>query len=231
MTQQNPRLAKLFSLEYPQSVGVFRTYEEAQKVVDNLADKEFPVQNLCIVGTDLKSLERVTGRQTWGTVLLRGVQSGLTTGLMVAILMILFMPGANTMVLFASALLIGVLIGIGMSVLSYWASRGKRDFTSITQTIATSYELLCEHKVAGKAREIIQAMPEIRAAAFSAAPPQLAYQYPAYQYPAQPYPSAYAPPAQQYPPPAQYAPQQYQPPAEPQPPTSDQQPPSDQQQN
>ena len=34
----------------------------AQKAVDYLADNEFPVENCLIVGTDLKQMERVTGR-------------------------------------------------------------------------------------------------------------------------------------------------------------------------
>ena len=45
-------------------------------------------------------------------------------------------------------------------------SRGKRDFTSVTQTVATRYEVLCEHKVAARAREMLQQMPGARAAAF-----------------------------------------------------------------
>ena len=64
MTQQNPIAnASLFKLEYPQSVGVFNSYAEAQKAVDRLADNDFPVKNLAIVGTDLKLMERVTGRR------------------------------------------------------------------------------------------------------------------------------------------------------------------------
>jgi len=53
------------NLEYPMSLGTFDKYEEAQKLVDTLSDKEFPVQNCLIVGTDLKQLERITGRLTW----------------------------------------------------------------------------------------------------------------------------------------------------------------------
>ena len=39
-------------------------------------------------------------------------------------------------------------------------------FTSVTQTIATKYEVLCEHKVAAQAREMPQRMPGARAAQF-----------------------------------------------------------------
>jgi hypothetical protein len=218
MTQPNPRIGDVFKLEYPQSVGIFQTYEDALKVVDHLAEQQFPVQNLCIVGTELKSVERVTGRQTWGTVLLRGVQSGLSTGLMVGLMMLLFGMGSDVgvAVLLLGALAIGIFIGVLMSVLSYLAARGRRDFTSVSQIVATRYEVLCEHKFAAQAREVIAAMPEARRLAFAAAPQQWGYQYPAQPYPnpaqpypAQPYPAQYPVPPQNPPlPPAQSAPDQ-----------------------
>ncbi|MDN6762726.1 general stress protein, partial [Acidipropionibacterium jensenii] len=58
--------ASLLQLDYPQSVIVVDDYQTAQKIVDHLSDQEFPVENLCIVGTDLRTVERVTGRKTWG---------------------------------------------------------------------------------------------------------------------------------------------------------------------
>jgi hypothetical protein len=69
-------------------------------------------------------------------------------------------------VLLAVSLAIGIALGIGFSAAAYAMSRGKRDFTSITQTVATKYEVLCEHKVAAQAREMLQGMPGARAAAF-----------------------------------------------------------------
>ena len=52
------------------------------------------------------------------------------------------------------------------AALGYATSRGRRDFTSVTQTVATKYEVLCEHKVAAQAREMLQKQPGARAAAF-----------------------------------------------------------------
>ena len=173
----------MFKLEYPQSVGVFQTYDEAQKVVDHLADSQFPVENLCIVGTDLKSVERVLGRRTWGTVLWTGVQSGFTTGLVLGLVMWLFLANGNGVVLLLTALGIGIFIGVTMQALGYWMSRGKRDFTSVSQTVATRYELLSEHKFAAKARELIAAMPQSRAAAFAPPASQVSVGYSPGTYP------------------------------------------------
>ena len=219
MTQQNPRLTEAFKLEFPQSVGIFGSYEEAQKAVDFLADARFPVQNLAIVGTDLRSIERVLGRRTWGTVIGQGVQSGISTGLLVGLLMVLFTQPENYIGLFVSALAIGIVIGIAFAALGYWMSQGKRDFTSVSRTIATRYELLSEHKVAAQARDLLATMPGIRAAQFDprfAPPPEFAGAYPPPGYPPVAAPAGY--PAPQGYPPAGYPPAGYPPPYPPQPP-------------
>ena len=158
--------SSLFELQFPQSVGIYNSYTDAQKAVDYLADEKFEVQNLAIVGTDLKSVERVLGRRNWGTVVTQGMQSGVSTGLLVALVLLIFAQPASFLLLLAVSLAIGVALGIGFSAAAYAMSRGKRDFTSITQTVATKYEVLCEHKVAAQAREMLQGMPGARAAAF-----------------------------------------------------------------
>jgi hypothetical protein len=164
MAQRQP--SSLFELQFPQSVGIYNSYADAQKAVDYLADEKFEVQNLAIVGTDLKSVERVLGRRNWGTVITQGMQSGVSTGLLVALVMLIFAQPGSFLLLLAVSLAIGVALGIGFSAAGYAMSRGKRDFTSITQTVATKYEVLCEHKVAAQAREMLQGMPGARAAAF-----------------------------------------------------------------
>jgi hypothetical protein len=166
MAFQQRQPSSLFELQFPQSVGIYNSYEEAQKAVDYLADQKFEVQNLAIVGTDLKSVERVLGRRNWGTVVTQGMQSGISTGLLVALVMLIFTRPQSFLVLLLVSLAIGIALGIGFSAAGYAMSRGKRDFTSVTQTVATKYEVLCEHKVAAQAREMLQGMPGARAAAF-----------------------------------------------------------------
>ena len=158
--------SSIFELNFPQSVGIYPTYADAQKAVDYLSDEKFEVQNLAIVGTDLKSVERVLGRRTWGSVMGSGVQSGLSTGLLVGLVLLIFGPQGSAVALIAVALAIGLVIGIGFAALGYAMSRGRRDFTSVTQTVATKYEVLCEHKVAQQARDVLAGMPGARAAAF-----------------------------------------------------------------
>ena len=158
--------SSIFELKFPQSVGIYQTYADAQKAVDYLADQRFEVQNLAIVGTDLKSVERVLGRRSWGTVIVQGVQSGLSTGLLVGLLLLIFTKPGSVLLLLLVALGIGIVLGIVFNAAAYAMTGGRRDFTSVTQTVATKYEVLCEHNVAAKAREMLQQMPGARAAAF-----------------------------------------------------------------
>lgn len=158
--------SSLFELQFPQSVGIFHTYAEAQRAVDYLADEKFEVQNLAIVGTDLKSVERVLGRRNWGTVIAQGVQSGLSTGLLVGLVFLFFGRPSSVLLLLLVSLVIGILLGVGFAAAAYAMTGGRRDFTSVTQTVATKYEVLCEHKVAAQAREMLLQLPGARAAAF-----------------------------------------------------------------
>lgn len=151
----NAKFATL-SLEYPMSLGVFDKYADAQKAVDTLSDKGFPVQNCLIVGTDLKQLERVTGRLTWGRILLGGALSGLWLGLFVGLIFSLFSQQANALALLLSTAIFGAIFGLVWSAIGYAFTRGARDFASVSQVVATRYEVFAEHKVAQDGRDILR---------------------------------------------------------------------------
>ena len=145
-------------LEFPQSLAVYDDYAAAQKTVDYLSDHQFPVQHLMIVGTDLKRVERITGRLTTGRVALGGLLSGLWLGLFVGLIFSFFVD-ENVLAMILSTVLLGAVFGIVWALLGYALTRGRRDFSSITQVVATRYEVLVEHKVAGQARELLAGLP------------------------------------------------------------------------
>jgi hypothetical protein len=146
-------------LDFPQSLGVFERYEDAQRAVDYLSDQEFPVQNVMIVGTELRQVERVTGRLTYARAALAGAASGAWMGLFVGILLSLFSNGGNAFAAVVTGILIGVVFGMTMGLATYAATGGRRDFTSVTQVVATRYEVLVEHKLLLRAQELLQRMP------------------------------------------------------------------------
>lgn len=152
------RLASPLKLEYPQSLAVYDDYAQAQRTVDFLSDNKFPVEQCMIVGTDLKRIERITGRLTTGRVALGGLLSGVWLGLFVGLIFSLF-TDESVLGVILSTVLIGALFGVIWALLGYALTRGQRDFSSVTQVVATRYEVLVEHKVAAQARELLTQLP------------------------------------------------------------------------
>lgn len=154
-TSQIPTAAGL-ALDYPLSLGVHDQYAKAQEVVDFLADNDFPVQDVEIVGTELRSRERVTGRLTRGRIAAAGALSGLWIGLFVGLAFSLFSERGQAGSLLTTPIL-GALFGLAWSQIGYRAltQRGTRDFASVNQIVATKYEVLVEHKHAARAHELL----------------------------------------------------------------------------
>jgi hypothetical protein len=140
------------------SLAVYDRYEQAQRAVDFLSDREFPVQNCLIVGTDLKQVERITGRLTYGKVAAGGALSGIWLGLFVGLVLTLFGTG-KTVSIIGSTVLFGAVFGLAWALAGYAATRGRRDFTSVSQVVATRYEVLVEHKFAEQGRQLLAELP------------------------------------------------------------------------
>ncbi len=148
-----------FSLQYPQSLGVFDQYADAQKAVDFLSDEHFPVENIAIVGTELRQVERVTGRLTWGRVIAGGAGSGAWLGLLIGLILSLFTEGTSTVTVIAGGVGFGIVFGIVSGALGYAATRGQRDFSSVQRVIATKYEVMVEHKFLAQGQELLARLP------------------------------------------------------------------------
>ncbi|WP_316669841.1 general stress protein, partial [uncultured Propionibacterium sp.] len=142
-------------LRSPSSIAVYDSYEDAQHAVDYLADRSFPVQFLSIVGTDLKSVERITGGLSWSRVLAGAAMNGLVWGIMAALLFYFFVPNVSVALVFLGAIVVFVLANMFTSAISYAMTGGRRDFTSSSQIVATRYEVLGENEVAGQARQLL----------------------------------------------------------------------------
>ena len=146
MTNPSPfggRMARAFpTLPKGETVASFETYAEAQAAVDKLAKAAFPVKELAIVGTDLTSVERITGTLSWGRAAGAGALSGAWFGTFLGLLFFIFAPTGASLGILASAVLIGAGFGMIFSVVSYSVNRRRRDFTSVMQVLATSYAII-----------------------------------------------------------------------------------------
>jgi len=145
-------------LEFPQSLAVYDDYAAAQKTVDFLSDNKFPVEQCMIVGTDLKRVERITGRLTTARVALGGLLSGIWLGLFVGLVLSLFADN-NFLATVLATVVFGAVFGVIWALVGYAATRGQRDFSSVTAVVATKYEVLVEHKSLARARELLAKLP------------------------------------------------------------------------
>ena len=143
------------------SIATYREYADAQRAVDYLSDKRFAVEDLAIVGSDLKSVEVVTGRLTWGTAALSGLGAGAWFGMFVGLLLGLFAAsGRDWVTLLLWGLFYGAMFGLVFGLISYAFTGGRRDFSSRHSLVAMAYDILCKPADAAEARSILAGLTD-----------------------------------------------------------------------
>ncbi|MBT2566458.1 ECF transporter S component [Arthrobacter sp. ISL-85] len=158
------------------TVGSYTSYLDAQKAVDYLADQQFPVQMVSIVGNELKMVERVTGRLSYPRVALSGALSGMWFGLFVGVMLSFFAPSPGYFSIMTSVLM-GAAFFMLFGIVTYAMQRGKRDFTSTSQVVATSYDVIVAPEAAHEARRLLQQLPMSRSDAASGHGPYQQHDY------------------------------------------------------
>ncbi|BAM02926.1 general stress protein [Phycisphaera mikurensis] len=134
-------------------LGTFKTYAEAQALVDRLSDAGFPVEHCAIVGEGLQFVEKVTGRLNPGKAALQGAGSGAVLGLFIGLLLGAFTlePGGWVNFLLM-CVLYGAILGAIFRLLTYLLTGGKRDFSSVGSLAAQRFKVLCDAEFTGEAR-------------------------------------------------------------------------------
>jgi len=174
-----------------ETVASFETYAEAQAAVDRLSKAEFPVKELAIIGTDLATVERITGKLTWSRAAGAGAISGAWFGLFLGLLFFIFAPSGASFGILGAAVLIGAGFGMIFSVVSYSVNRRRRDFTSNIQVLATHYAIIItDPSHVARARNLLGTAGEAAPAALA---PPAAHSTPAPPAPPSP-PSVPVPP-------------------------------------
>jgi hypothetical protein len=137
-------------------VGSYDSYEQAQAAVDYLADEKFAVENVTIIGTDLRMIEQVTGRLTTGRAIAAGAAAGAWWGLFVGLLLGIFSSSGTAWIgSVVGGLLIGLAFGAAFGGAGYAATRGRRDFTSTSKIVASRYDVMCQPAKAEDARALL----------------------------------------------------------------------------
>jgi hypothetical protein len=140
---------------YPQVVATFTKYEDAQAAVDRLSDEGFPVENVSIVGHDIRTVENVSGRLTNGRAAGRGLIGGVWFGLLAGILFSFFVQNVSFIQVILTTLILGALWGALYGFLGHAATRGRRDFSSVKTMEAGRYEVLVRGEFALRASQLL----------------------------------------------------------------------------
>jgi uncharacterized membrane protein len=138
-------------------IATFDDYASAERLVDRLSDRGFPVERTAIVGRDLKLVEQVTGRLTTGRAALNGALSGGLAGLLIGWLFGAFNwwdPVIASGWLALWGLLFGLVIGAIMGGLGHYLLRGRRDFASVGAMQAEHYDVVVDEDVADEAARV-----------------------------------------------------------------------------
>ncbi len=154
MSDQQLNRALGLAVPKGEAIGTFETYPEAQALVDHLAKAEFDVSSISIVGNDLKTVERVTGRLTWGRAALNGALNGAFTGIFIMLVISLFSGDVTAdFRYYAAGVLIVIGLGLVFGLISYAIRRRRRDFTSTQQVLASNYQVIVPAAVAEAAKQ------------------------------------------------------------------------------
>ena len=137
------------------TVARFDDYETAQRAVDRLSDDGFPVENLDIVGSDLRLVERVTGRLTRGRAAGAGALSGLWAGLLFGILLGLFTSGHSFLAVAATGAALGALWGAVFGYVAHAGPRASATSAPLRQLVATHYDLIARGGTVDRARSML----------------------------------------------------------------------------
>jgi tetrahydromethanopterin S-methyltransferase subunit F len=143
-------------------IASYRTYQEAQRAVDFLADERFDVSSISIVAEGLTFVEQITGRLNWQKALFNGLSSGALLGALIGFIFGIFnffAPLTSALALAFYGLVFGAILGAIIGVIGYSLSGGNRDFTSVSGMQAERYDVTADPASAAEAREVLLRRP------------------------------------------------------------------------
>lgn len=136
-------------------LGRYRSYGDAQKVVEHLASSEgFDIKHLSIVGNDLRTVEHIRTRLSYPRVAAGGAAQGALFGAFIGLLIFTFSPDSTPLDILM-AILMGMAIWMIVGIVGYSVRKGRRDFASSSQLVATTFDVVCDFSVAAQARQLV----------------------------------------------------------------------------
>ncbi|MCD1268705.1 hypothetical protein B5M43_007570 [Microbacterium sp. MEC084] len=130
-------------------------YASAQAAVDRLSDAEFPVEEVSIIGWNVRIEEQVTGRMTLARAAGYGAASGAWFGLLIGLILGIFAPVLFLLWLLIAATGLGALWGALFGLVGHALWRGKRDFSSVKNLAAEHWDVMVNPAHLDRARTLL----------------------------------------------------------------------------
>lgn len=146
-----------------QTVASYPSYEAAQKAVSTLIAGNIAPRNISIVGTGVQSVERITGKLGYAAAARSGALNGVLLGVLFAAIFVLGTPSPPVQ-MFVGVLLVGIAVGMIMSLIAFVIVRRRRDYASVTQIVAEHYEIAVVDAQASAAKSLLGTGPSRRTA-------------------------------------------------------------------
>lgn len=144
-------------LPHGEVLATYRTHEDARAAVQFLAQHEFAVTSLTIVGSDVKLVEPVSGVLSWASAAGRGALGGAWLGMIFGLIMSLFSSDGE---LTSQVLLPGIIIGAGLGIMYGVLLRASSSKTGLgttraPQVVASKYEIVCPANLLSEAKALL----------------------------------------------------------------------------
>ena len=165
MAPRTPRRNVPAAIPQGEVIADFTQYAEAVAFVEKLVVNNFPAGFIAIVGTDLRTVERVRGKLSYARVALNGAITGSWMGL---IFSFLFGDNATLTGGVASPMAADIFIGAGLGMLfnivRFAMVRSKRQFVSQSSVVAMKYQIQVPQSLVGQALAAANAANNVNAA-------------------------------------------------------------------
>ncbi len=139
-----------------QDVASYRSYAAARQAVDRLAEHDFPLERVSIVGHGLNFVEQVTGRRGYPSAALSGAATGAAIGALFGFVAGLFNwvePLVSALALGFYGLILGAVLGLIFGLIS--KALGGEDFNSIGGMQADHFDVVVDDDLVERARRVL----------------------------------------------------------------------------
>lgn len=153
------------SIPQGQVIADFTLYPEAVAFVERMIANEFPPQAIAIVGSDLRTVERVRGRQSYGRAAFTGIYNGAWVGFGLWLFFGNEVAAQSAAIgqsgsPLASSIFLGAGFGMLVNVIRLSLGSRKRSFISNSMVIASKYQVQVPEHLAAQAQRAGNTTPK-----------------------------------------------------------------------